>query len=331
MTQTPHDSTSRRSPLSWLAPFADQLGLLLALAILVAAFGLTTRYFFSANTFTTIANQVPSTALAAVGMTFVLVIGGIDLSVGSVLALSGAVIGILMSRANAPQFPIAVAAALATGLAAGLLNGAVVTTWSIPSFVVTLGMLEIARGGTHVLTGSNTFYLGAKVGAFADASLFGLSLPFYLAVATVLLAQFTLTRTIFGRYVIAIGTNEEVVRLSGISVRPMKLAVFALSGLLAAAGAVVDVSRAQSATPNAGTGLELDVIAAVVIGGTSLMGGRGSVINSFLGVVLIAVLSAGLAARGVRDETKRLITGTVIVLAVILDYYRHRLSSTRRS
>jgi ribose transport system permease protein len=312
----------------WLAPAADQMGLVLVLVLLTASFGLTTPYFFSGSTFRTIANQVPATVLVSVGMTFVLIAGGIDLSVGSVLGLAGAVIGIAMTR-HSTSLSTATTLALATGALCGAINGLVTVTWNIPSFVVTLGMLEIARGATHLLSGSRTAYIGSPAAALSDASLLGLSATFWIAILAVALGQLILSRTVFGRYAIAVGTNEEVVRLSGIGTRPIRAAVFALAGFLAAAGAVMDVSRAQAANPNAGTGLELDVIAAVVIGGTSLSGGRGSVVNSSLGVIIIAVLGTGLAARGVRDETKRLITGCVIVLAVILDYYRRRLSARR--
>ena len=159
----------------------------------------------------------------------------------------------------------------------------------------------------------------------------GLSLPFLLAIAVVVIAQLVLSRTVFGRYLIAIGTNEEAVRLSGIDPRPIKLAVFLITGLLVACAAVIDTSRFQSANPNAGSGFELQAIAAVVIGGTSLMGGRGSVVGTFFGVLIIAVLNTGLAALGAKDETKRLVTGAVIVAAVILDQVRHRLSKGRAS
>jgi ribose transport system permease protein len=317
-----------RSNFRWLALAADQIGLLIVLALLIAAFGFTTPYFFTQATFITIANQIPATVLIAVGMTYVLVIGGIDLSVGSVLAVAGAVIGELMVQHHAPAW-LAFFAALGVGLLCGAINGIVTVTWSIPSFVVTLGMLEIARGATHLISSSRTAYIGGPVAAIADAAWLGLSLPFWIALAMVLLGQVILSRTIFGRYMIAIGTNEEAVRLSGIATRPVKVIVFMIAGGLAALGAVMEVSRAQAANPNSGIGLELDVIAAVVIGGTSLIGGRGSVISSLLGVAIIAVLGTGLAARGVRDETKQLVTGCVIVLAVILDYYRHRFSQRR--
>ena len=306
----------------------DQLGLLVVLGLLIAAFGFTTPYFFTRTTFDTIANQIPATVLIAVGMTYVLVIGGIDLSVGSVLALAGAVIGELMTHHHSPPW-LAFLAALGVGVLCGAINGIVTVIWSIPSFVVTLGMLEIARGATHLISNSRTAYIGSPVAALSDASWIGLSLPFWIAIAMVLLGQVVLSRTIFGRYMIAIGTNEEAVRLSGIATRPVKVIVFVIAGALSALGGVMEVSRAQASNPNAGIGLELDVIAAVVIGGTSLIGGRGSVINSLLGVAIIAVLGAGLAARGVRDETKQLVTGCVIVLAVILDYYRHRFSQRR--
>jgi ribose transport system permease protein len=147
-----------------------------------------------------------------------------------------------------------------------------------------------------------------------------------LALAVVAAGQFILHRTVWGRYVIAVGTNEEAVRLSGVSVRPVKLAVFALSGALAAVAAIIQCARFSSADPNAGAGFELNAIAACVIGGVSLMGGRGSVVGSFFGVLIIAALGAGLAQVGAQEPTKRLVTGCVIVAAVIIDVYRGRLS-----
>jgi ribose transport system permease protein len=179
------------------------------------------------------------------------------------------------------------------------------------------------------VTRSQTQYIGQPVGNIADTYILGLSLPFLLAISVVIAAQLVLTRTVFGRYLIAVGTNQEAVRLSGIDPRPIKRNVFLLAGLLVALAAIIDTSRFQSANPNAGSGYELQAIAAAVIGGTSLMGGRGSVVSTFFGVLIIAVLNSGLAALGARDETKRLVTGTVIVLAVILDQYRHRLAKPK--
>jgi ribose transport system permease protein len=301
----------------------DYLGMALALAALVLVFSLSTEHFFSATTFRTIANQIPAAVLVATGMTFILVIAEIDLSVGSVLGVCSAVLGVVLVQHHWPLWA-GIGAALAAGLACGAFNGLVFTAWRLPSFIVTLGMLEMARGGAHFLTRSQTQYIGSSVEAIAGTAVLGLSLPFLFAMGTVLAGQLVLSRTVFGRYLVAIGTNEEAVRLSGIDPRPYKVAVFLLSGLLVALAAVIDTSRFQSANPNAGTGFELQAIAAVVIGGTSLMGGRGSVVSSFFGVVIIAVLNAGLAAVGARDETKRLITGLVIVAAVVVDHYRHR-------
>jgi ribose transport system permease protein len=178
------------------------------------------------------------------------------------------------------------------------------------------------------VTGSRTIYIGQPVEVVTDTAILGLSLPFVLAICIVVTGQLVLSRTVFGRYLIAIGTNEEAVRLSGIDPRPYKLAVFVLCGLLAAVGAVIQSARMSSANPNTATGFELQAIAAVVIGGTSLMGGRGSVVRSFFGVLIIAVLGTGLAQVGAQESTKRLITGCVIVAAVILDQYRYR---SRRS
>ena len=310
----------RGLPLPW-----NSLGLVAVLCALVLLFSLMSDHFFGGGTFRSLANQIPTLTVIAVGMTYVLLIAGIDLSVGSVMALASAVTGVLMVDLHWPLLA-AVTAALAAGLACGTVNGFISARWAIPSFVVTLGMLEIARGGAYLTTGSQTRYLGDAVGLIG-APLFGLgiSAALLLALAVVAIGQFVLSRTVFGRYMVAIGTNEEAVRLSGINPLPWKIAVFALAGLLAGLGGVFQLGYLQSADPNAGIGLELSAIAAVVIGGTSLSGGRGSVVNSFLGVLIIAVMETGLAQLGVSEPGKRIITGAVIILAVLFDQFREPL------
>lgn len=315
----------RKKPL--LPAFVgDYLGMALTLTVLLVIFGFSAENFFTLTNFRTIANQVSDTTIVAVGMTFVLIIAGIDLSVGSVMGLSGAVLGTFMVRFGFP-LPVAIVACLAAGIVCGLANGLVVTTWRLPPFIVTLGMLEVARGGAYLVTDSQTVFIGGDVGVIAGS---GLLIPFITAVAIVILGQLVLSRTVFGRYIVAVGTNEEAVRLSGIDPRPIKLAVFALCGFLTAIAAVISTARMEAADPNAGAGLELRAIAAVVIGGTSLMGGRGSVVSSFFGVLIIAVLEAGLIQKGVGEPTKRIITGCVIIAAVILDQYRHRIRKTSK-
>jgi ribose transport system permease protein len=302
----------------------DYLGLFLALVILLVIFGLSANNFFTITTFRTIANQIPDITIVAVGMTFILIIAGIDLSVGSVLALAGSVLGVFLVGFNLP-LPVAICACLFAGILCGAANGFITIRWSLPSFIVTLGMLEIARGASYLVTNSRTIYIGGPLDVITGTSVFGLSLPFILAVLIVIIGQLVLSRTVFGRYMIAIGTNEEAVRMSGIDPRPIKFLVFVLCGFLTSIAAVIQTARMSSANPNAGAGLELQAIAAVVIGGTSLMGGRGSVISSFFGVLIIAVLGTGLAQLGTQESTKRLITGCVIIAAVIIDQYRHRI------
>ncbi len=305
----------------------NSLGLVAVLGLLILLFSLQSDYFFSAVTFRTLANQIPTLTVIAVGMTFVLLVAGIDLSVGSVMALCAALMGVLMVDAGWP-LPAALLASLGAGLACGLTNGYISAHWRVPSFVVTLGMLEIARGGAYLVTDSQTRYLGSAVGAIGDPLPgLGLSPALLVALIVVAVAQFLLLRTVFGRYLVAIGTNEEAARLSGINTARWKALVFAIAGLLAALGGVFQLGYLQSADPNAGIGLELSAIAAVVIGGTSLAGGRGSVVNSFLGVLIIAVMQTGLAQLGVSEPGKRIITGAVIIVAVLIDQYREPLAA----
>lgn len=303
---------------------ADYLGLFLALVALLVIFGISAKNFFTVTTLRTIANQIPDITIVAVGMTFVLIIAGIDLSVGSVLALAGSVLGIFLVKFNLP-LPAAIGGCLIVGIVCGLANGLIIIRWNLPSFIVTLGMLEVARGAAYMVTGSRTIYIGTPIDVITETTFFGLSLPFVLAVLIVITGQLVLSRSVFGRYIVAIGTNEEAVRMSGIDPRPIKLMVFVLCGFLTSVAAVIQTARMYSANPNAGYGMELQAIAAVVIGGTSLMGGRGSVVSSFFGVLIIAVLATGLAQLGAQESTKRLVTGCVIIAAVIVDQYRRRI------
>jgi ribose transport system permease protein len=206
-----------------------------------------------------------------------------------------------------------------------LFNGVVSVWFSIPAFIVTLGMLEMARGATKVITDSQTMYIGSRVEGFGEPfESVPLSPAFLIAVAAVVAGQFLLSQTVFGRYCVAIGTNREAVRMSGIRTAPVIAATFAISGLMCGLASLAQTSRLSSADPNAAIGLELSAIAACVIGGTSLMGGRGSVVASFIGVLIIAVLQSGLAQMGVEDAIKQVITGGVIILAVLIDALRQR-------
>lgn len=303
---------------------SQYLGMLAVLLVLCLLFGALSERFLTLRTLTSIANQIPDLTLVAVGMTFVLIVGGIDLSVGSVLALGSAVLGVLMAVHGWPFWgaaPVAIAACAA----AGLVNGLISIGAGIPSFIVTLGMLEIARGATFLLTDSRTTYIGSSIEFLGEPlGRVPLSPAFLLSLGVVLVGQFVLTQTVFGRHCIAIGTNREAVRMSGIDPRPTAITVFVLSGLLCGLGGIVQASRLSSADPNAAVGLELSAIAAAVIGGTSLLGGRGNVIHSWLGVLVIAVLQTGLAQIGASDPFKRLITGAVIVIAVLVDAARRR-------
>ncbi len=305
-------------------PLLQSAALLGVLLLLVAVFGVASRNFLQAKTFTTIANQIPDLTCVAVGMTLVLIIGGIDLSVGAVLAVSSAVLGVLMFDYKW-SLEAATLFCLLTGALCGLFNGTVSVGMRIPAFIVTLGMMEIARGTAKLLMDSQIKFIGKPVEPISKplAGL-GISPAFLIAIATVIVAQFVLTRTVFGRYCVAIGSNAEAVRMSGIRVAPYSISVFVISGFLAGVAGLIHTSRLSSADPNAAVGLELPAIAACVIGGTSLMGGRGNVVNSFLGVLIIRVLQTGLAHLGTNDAMKQVITGAVIVAAVVFDALRQR-------
>ncbi|WP_413727095.1 ABC transporter permease [Sodalis sp. RH19] len=310
----------RLSPSTWRG-LSSYLGLIGALLAMIVLFSFLSDHFLSMNTFSTIANQIPDLMVMSVGMTFVLIIAGIDLSVGSLLALAAAVVSVTYLNLHWNPW-LAALSGVALATLVGSLTGFITVFWRIPSFIVSLGMLEMARGAAYQLTDSRTAYIGSIFDYLADPIVLGISPSFVIAALVILLGHLALTRTIFGRHLIGIGTNEEAVRLAGINPGPYKIAVFALMGGLSGLASLFQVARLEAADPNGGVGMELQVIAAVVIGGTSLMGGRGSVICTFLGALIISVLAAGLAQIGASEPTKRVITGAVIIVAVVLDTYR---------
>ncbi len=321
-TSTPSSSPKSRQA-AYLAGLKNYLGLVAALVAMCVMFAFLSENFLSAATFITLSNDIPPLVVMSVGMTFILIIGGIDLSVGSVMALAASMLSMAMVRWGWPLYaaaPLGVVVAAACGTFTGMVS----VHWRIPSFIVSLGVLEIARGLAYQVTNSRTEYIGSAVDVISSPILMGMSPAFLSAIAIVVIAQLVLTRTVLGRYWIGIGTNEEAVRLSGVNPNPSKILAFALMGALAGIAALFQVSRLEAADPNGGVGMELQVIAAVVIGGTSLMGGRGSIVSTFIGVLIISVLEAGLAQVGVSEPMKRIITGAVIVVAVILDTYRRR-------
>ena len=310
-----------------LQRYLEQYFIAGSLALLIIFFSIASDNFFSLTTFASILNQLPALTVVAVGMTLVLIVGCIDLSVGSVVGLSSAVTGMAAVVLGIP-LPLAFMLGITTGTLCGLVNGCLSSYFALPSFIVTLGMLEMARGLAYMTTDSQTLFIGASIQKLSlPITGLGISPALIIAISIVVLAHFIVKRTVFGRYIIAIGTNETAARMSGIPIHPYRISVLALSGGLAGLGGLFNAAYLGAADPNAGIGLELSAIAAAVIGGTSLMGGRGSVAGAFTGVLIIAVLQSGLAQLGATEPVKRLITGGVIIAAVLFDHWRLRKSN----
>jgi ribose transport system permease protein len=304
---------------------ARRFGTLIGLAILCAVLWALTPHFLTVSNLLNIAQQTSINAIVAAGMTFVIISGGIDLSVGSIVALSGVVLGTLLQ--DGQPAAIAVPAALLVGVAAGALNGALISFGRLPPFIVTLGMMSVARGAALVFTeGRPVSGFDAGFRWLATGSVGPIPAPVIATIAVYVVAHIALTRTTFGRYVYAIGGNEEATRLSGVAVRSHKTAIYCVSGLMSAVAAVVLTARLNSAQPIAGMMYELDAIAATVIGGTSLMGGAGSLGGTLVGALIMGVLRNGLNLLGVSSFVQQIVIGTVIVGAVLVDTLlkRHR-------
>ena len=301
-----------------MRPFGFQLGILGGLVVLCAVLALLSPYFLTVSNLLNVAQQTSINAIIAVGMTYVILSAGIDLSVGSILAFAGVVMASALV-AGAPT-PLAIAAGLATGTACGLLNGVLISYGRLPPFISTLGMMSLARGAALVYTGGRPISgFSESFRSFATGEVFRVPLPIVVMVAVYLVAHLALTRTRFGRYVYAIGGNEEAAQLSGVNVRFHKTMVYGFCGLTSGLAAVVLTARLNSAQPIAGIMYELDAIAATVIGGTSLTGGEGTLGGTLIGALIMGVLRNGLNLLGVSSFVQQIVIGSVIIAAVLVD------------
>ena len=298
------------------------LGMLPVLVALALGFHLISGRFITANNLSIVMQQTSINAVLAAGMTFVILTGGIDLSVGSILAVS-AMIGVIVSLF--PDFGmLGIPAALAVGLACGLANGAVIAFMRLPPFIVTLGSLTAIRGIARLLGHDTTvFNQDLPFDFIGNASIFGIPWLAVIAMITILVSWFILKRTVLGTWIYAIGGNAEAARLTGIKVPLVLLFVYAMSGLLSGLGGLMSAARLYAANGlQLGQAYELDAIAAVILGGTSFVGGIGSIWGTLIGALIIAVLSNGLILVGVSDIWQYIIKGLVIIIAVALDRYR---------
>lgn len=314
----------------------------IALIVVFAFFGLTTPNFLDLPTLVIIAQHVAINAIMAIGMTFVILTAGIDLSVGSIVGVSGMIAGLLLTR-GVPVPPLEVTIfpnvietmliTLAAGALIGLINGLLITRLNVAPFIATLGMLYVARGAALLISGGSTFSnlvgdprLGNTGFPFLGSGrILGLPASIVALVVFALVAAYVAARTPFGRYVYAVGGNERAAALSGVQVNLVKVSAYIISGVCAAFAGLIVASELVAAHPASGETFELNAIAAAVLGGTSLMGGRGTIAGSIVGAFVIGVLGDGLVMLGVSSFWQMVVKGVVIIAAVVMDQMQQRM------
>jgi ribose transport system permease protein len=303
-----------------------------ALIVIIVVFSLLSPNFLQFDNVVGILLATTVNGVLALGVTFVIITGGIDLSIGTVMTLSAVMTAMFLTEWHLP-IPLGIAAGLATGALAGLVNGTLIAKLKIPSFIATLGMLSIAKGLALVISGLKPIYFNdtpafnrGAMGSAVGAVIPGFDVPNLVLVlfGAAILASLILSKTILGRYTFALGSNEEAARLSGVNVDRWKMAVYTLAGLFSGLAGVLIGARLNSAQPSLGQGYELDAIAAAVIGGTSLSGGEGSILGTVIGAFIISTLTNGLRILSVPQEWQTVVTGGIVILAVYLDIVRRR-------
>jgi len=297
-----------------------------ALVILLAFFSLISEPFRTTDNYISILLATAVNGVLAMGVTFVIITGGIDLSVGTMMTFCSVILGLVVTNSGLPLW-LGVPAALAAGALAGAVNGVLIAKAKIPPFIATLGMLNVTRGLAQILSDVKPIYFQGTpefYNIFMGKPIFDIPNVVFIMFGAAILASLVLTRTVLGRYTFALGSNEEATRLSGVNVDAWKIGVYSVCGLFAGLGGILIAARMTSAQPSVGMGYELEAIAAAVIGGTSLSGGEGSIVGTIIGAFIISTLTIGLSIVGVPDQWKLVITGLVVIGAVWLDILRRR-------
>ena len=307
--------------------FKENLGIIVAflvLCVFLSVFPKTSGSFFTRQNIFNVLRQISTNLFLACGMTMVIILGGIDLSVGSIIALSGCISAGCVARYNLP-LPIALLMGLLVGLLVGMFNGAVISKTTIPAFIVTLATMNIAKGLAYVYTGGSPVRVVTKEWQFLGAGYVGIfPTPVVILVIVLIISAIIMNKTKMGRHMYAVGGNQQAAEFSGIKVEKVKFFVHAFSGLMAGLAGIVLASRMYSGQPTAGDGAEMDAIAAVVVGGTSMAGGSGKIGGTIIGGLIIGVLNNGLNLLNVNSFWQYVVKGVVILLAVFLDYFRNK-------
>lgn len=305
----------------------ENLGIMVALAVMcifLAVFPATSSSFLTPKNMFNILRQISTNMLLACGMTMVIILGGIDLSVGSIIALSGVLSAGCVARYGLP-IPVALIVGVLVGLLIGCINGGIIALTTIPPFIVTLATMNVARGLAKVYTGGSPVRVVTKEWQFLGAGYIGpVPVPVIIMIVVVIISTLIMNRTKMGRHIYAVGGNAQAAVFSGIKVAKVKFFVHAFSGVMAGLAGIILASRMYSGQPTAGEGAEMDAIAAVVVGGTSMSGGSGKIGGTVIGALIIGILNNGLNLLNVNSFWQDVVKGIVILLAVLIDYFRNK-------
>jgi ribose transport system permease protein len=323
MSDTTH-SLKITNPFSAGVKHKEIIGLLISLVALSALLSFLTPHFLDGTNLANIGRQISINTIIAIGMTYVIISGGIDLSVGSILAVVSVLVASLMKNYGLDMYT-AILAGLIVGGLMGLVNGLIVSNLKIPPFIATLGMMTIARGIAFVYT--DAYPISGFPSSFTfigQGKIFSIPLPIIITVLAIVIGIFILKNTIIGNHIFGLGNNEESARLAGINIKKTQLFIYTFCGFMTAISGIIVTSRLDSGQPNIGVSYELDAIAAVVLGGTSLSGGKGSIMGTVFGALIIGVLNNGMNLLNVSPYYQLIVKGLVILLAVGMNTMRER-------
>ena len=309
----------------------NNVGILSVLVLLCVIVSIATSKFLKPNNLISVLRQISINAYIALGMTLIIILGHIDLSVGAIVAMSGTLtVGFIVTQGL--PIPVAILLGILLGMVAGLISGMIVTYFRVPAFIITMAMMNVCSGVAYVYSGGQATRINDDFfSAIGTGYLFNtIPLPVVYMIILIIVISFLLGKTKFGTYIYAIGGNREAARLSGVPIKKVEIAVFTISGVLSAFAGLVLCSRMYSGQPSVGNGYELDAIAACVLGGTSMSGGKGRISGTIFGAMVIGIISNGLNLIGVSSYWQLIVKGLIIACAVLLDSQKGKISLLKK-